>query len=229
LHGAIGSWAPREREFGSAFAQLVEERAEALLIVSDVLFVTRRQELASLAARYAIPTIYPLREYAVSGGLLSYGASVAEPFHPSGGAVSALAAKAATSTKRLELLISAMPGTPAIAMLVNPKNPNAESEAKEIEAAARTSGRALRLLNASTESDIDVAFEALVQQRLCALLVGTDTFFYGRRDQLVELAARHTIRREFIAGFGRRSGVAADGVRTRPDLVNKAASSDCAV
>ena len=164
----------------------------------------------------------------------------------SGGAVSALAAKAATSTipivfvmgddpvrfgivaslsrpnsnvtgvtlfiselmaKRLELLISAMPGTPAIAMLVNPKNPNAESEAKEIEAAARTSGRALRLLNASTEGDIEVAFESLVQQRLSALLVGTDTFFYGRRDQLVALAASHTIpaiyfEREFVTAGG---------------------------
>ena len=164
----------------------------------------------------------------------------------SGGAVSALAAKAATSTipivfvmgddpvrfgivaslsrpssnvtgvtlfiselmaKRLELLISAMPGTPVIAMLVNPKNPNAESEAKEIEAAARTSGRALRLLNASTEGDIEVAFESLVQQRMSALLVGTDTFFYGRRDQLVALAASHTIpaiyfEREFVAAGG---------------------------
>jgi putative tryptophan/tyrosine transport system substrate-binding protein len=164
----------------------------------------------------------------------------------SGGAVSALAAKAATSTipivfvmgddpvkfgivaslsrpssnvtgvtlfiselmaKRLELLISAMPGTPAIAMLVNPKNPNAEFEAKEIEAAARTSGRGLRLLNASTESDIEVAFESLVQQRLSALLVGTDTFFYSRRDQLVALAARHSIpviyfEREFVAAGG---------------------------
>jgi putative ABC transport system substrate-binding protein len=118
----------------------------------------------------------------------------------SGGAVSALAAKAATSTipivfimgddpvrfgvvaslsrprsnvtgvtlfiselmaKRLELLIQAMPGTRAIAMLVNPNNPNAESEAKEIEAAAHTSGRALRLLNASTESEIEAAVESL--------------------------------------------------------------------
>jgi putative tryptophan/tyrosine transport system substrate-binding protein len=164
----------------------------------------------------------------------------------SGGAVSALAAKAATSTipivfvmgddpvrfgivaslsrpssnvtgvtlfiselmaKRLELLISALPGTAAVAMLVNPKNPNAESEAKEIETAARTSGRALRLLNASTEGDIEVAFESLVQQRLSALLVGTDTFFYGRRDQLVALAASHAIptiyfEREFVAAGG---------------------------
>jgi putative tryptophan/tyrosine transport system substrate-binding protein len=73
-----------EAEFGSAFERLAEERAEALLIVSDVLFITRRQQLASLAARYAIPAIYPLREYAVSGGLLSYGASVAEPFRQVG-------------------------------------------------------------------------------------------------------------------------------------------------
>jgi putative tryptophan/tyrosine transport system substrate-binding protein len=73
-----------EAEFESAFERLAAERAEALLVVSDVLFVTRRQQLAALAARYAIPAIYPLREYAVSGGLLSYGANVAEPFRQVG-------------------------------------------------------------------------------------------------------------------------------------------------
>jgi putative ABC transport system substrate-binding protein len=163
----------------------------------------------------------------------------------SGGAVSALAAKAATSTipivfvigddpirfglvaslnrpsgnvtwvtlfiselmaKRLELLSQAM-NTSTVAMLVYPKNPNAASEAKELEAVARTSGRALRLLNASTESEIEAAFATLVQQRLGALLVGTDTFFYSRRDQLVALAARHGIpaiyfEREFAAAGG---------------------------
>jgi putative tryptophan/tyrosine transport system substrate-binding protein len=70
-----------------------------------------------------------------------------------------------------------------------------------------SSGRALRLLNASTEGDIEVAFESLVQQRLSALLVGTDTFFYGRRDQLVALAASHTVpaiyfEREFVTAGG---------------------------
>jgi putative tryptophan/tyrosine transport system substrate-binding protein len=73
-----------EAEFGSAFKRLVQERTDALLIISDVLFITRRQQLASLAALSAIPAIYPLREYAVSGGLLSYGASVAEPFRQVG-------------------------------------------------------------------------------------------------------------------------------------------------
>ena len=44
----------------------------------------QRQQLAALAARYALPAIYPLREYAVAGGLLSYGANLAEPFRQVG-------------------------------------------------------------------------------------------------------------------------------------------------
>ena len=64
-----------------------------------------------------------------------------------------------------------------------------------------------RCVNASTESDIDAAFATLAQQRVGALLVGTDTFLYSRRDQLVGLAARHTIpaiyfEREFAAAGG---------------------------
>jgi putative ABC transport system substrate-binding protein len=109
--------------------------------------------------------------------------------------------------KRLELLSQAIPSSRAIAGLVNPKNPNAEAEAKEIEAAARRSGRPLHLLNASTDSEIETAFEFINRQRLGPLLVGTNTFFYSRRDQLVALAARHFVpaiyfEREFATAGG---------------------------
>jgi putative ABC transport system substrate-binding protein len=81
----------------------------------------------------------------------------------------------------------------ALAMLFNPSNPNAETETRDAKAAAQQSGRELRVLAASNESEIESAFANLAQQAGAALTIGTDTFFFSRRDQLVALAARHAI------------------------------------
>jgi putative ABC transport system substrate-binding protein len=59
----------------TAFAMLMEKRADALLVGPDPLFVSRRVQLATLAARHAVPAIYPFREDAEAGGLMSYGPS----------------------------------------------------------------------------------------------------------------------------------------------------------
>src|SRR5262249_15698589 len=55
-----------------AFAMLAQERANALLISPDPLFISRREQVVALATRYALPTMYNSREYALAGGLLSY-------------------------------------------------------------------------------------------------------------------------------------------------------------
>jgi putative tryptophan/tyrosine transport system substrate-binding protein len=68
-------YASTERDLGTAFAALIERRVAALVVVPDALFVGQREQLATLAARHAIPTIYSNRAYADAGGLMSYGAS----------------------------------------------------------------------------------------------------------------------------------------------------------
>jgi ABC-type uncharacterized transport system substrate-binding protein len=68
------------REIEAAFAALVRNRADALLVGTDPFFYSRRVQLATLAARHAIPAIYPVRENAEVGGLMSYGTSLTEVY-----------------------------------------------------------------------------------------------------------------------------------------------------
>jgi putative ABC transport system substrate-binding protein len=75
--------AKSEDEFELAFATM-RQRAGALVIPPDPSFTARRDELIGLAARYAMPASYPFREYAVSGGLMSYGASLSEAYRLAG-------------------------------------------------------------------------------------------------------------------------------------------------
>src|SRR5262249_17786920 len=60
------------QEIDQAFAQLAQIKADALLLIPDALFSSRRMQIAVLAARHAVPAIYPQREYLEVGGLLSY-------------------------------------------------------------------------------------------------------------------------------------------------------------
>jgi putative ABC transport system substrate-binding protein len=64
-----------DSEFAAAFASLVQLQAGALVVASDPFFNSRREELVALAARHAVPAIYEWREFAVDGGLISYGSS----------------------------------------------------------------------------------------------------------------------------------------------------------
>ncbi|MEH2538417.1 MULTISPECIES: ABC transporter substrate-binding protein [unclassified Bradyrhizobium] len=76
--------ARRASDFDAAFATLVQKRGEALLVTSDPLFNRQRHQLAELAARNAIPAIYPWRDFADAGGLMSYGNSLSDAFRQGG-------------------------------------------------------------------------------------------------------------------------------------------------
>jgi putative tryptophan/tyrosine transport system substrate-binding protein len=76
--------ASSERDFDTAFASLAQQRAGALLIAGNALFTGQRDRLVALAARFALPTIYPLREFVVAGGMMSYGGSLTDAYRQVG-------------------------------------------------------------------------------------------------------------------------------------------------
>ncbi|MFL4985331.1 MAG: ABC transporter substrate-binding protein, partial [Xanthobacteraceae bacterium] len=76
--------ATTESEFEPAFSTLAREQASALLIGADPFFNSRRDLLVALAARYRVPTIYEFREFALAGGLMSYGTSLSDSYRQAG-------------------------------------------------------------------------------------------------------------------------------------------------
>jgi putative tryptophan/tyrosine transport system substrate-binding protein len=95
--------------------------------------------------------------------------------------------------KRLELLHALVPAASVVALLVNSTNPNTETNTNELQAAARTLGLELHVLNASTERDFDAVFAKLVQLRAGGLVIGVDSLFSSRSKQLAALALRHAV------------------------------------
>jgi putative ABC transport system substrate-binding protein len=76
--------ADTDREIDTAFADLVQKRAEGLLVGSTPFFKNRRQQLAALAARHAVPTMYYDRVFPEAGGLMSYGSSILDQYRQVG-------------------------------------------------------------------------------------------------------------------------------------------------
>lgn len=95
--------------------------------------------------------------------------------------------------KRFELLRELVPSAKLIAVMANPNNRAAIADREDVEAAARTVGQRIVVLDASSESDFEPAFAAMAQKRADALLVMADPFFNSRRERLVGLVARHQI------------------------------------
>jgi putative tryptophan/tyrosine transport system substrate-binding protein len=178
------------------------ELAEGLVRRGVSLIVATGGILSAQAARAAtasIPIVFTSGYDPVALGLVS---SLNKP----GGNVTGVSIFASQlSAKRIGILQQLLPST-AIAMLVNPKNPNAPVELKDARSAAALTGQPIRVLNASSEADFDDLSATFDRERPRALLVSPDPFFVAQRKRLIGLAAKYAI----PAVYGERE-IATDG------------------
>jgi putative ABC transport system substrate-binding protein len=170
--------------------------------------------LAAKAATTTIPIVFEMASDPVRVGL------VASLNRPGGNATGVTNANLGIAPKRLQLLHELVPTASVVALLVNPANPNVTELSKELQAAARTLGLELHVLNASAERDLDEVFAKLIQLRAGGLVIGPDPFFSSRHKQLAALTIRHAVptiyqNREFAVAGGLLSygGDAVDAYR----------------
>jgi putative ABC transport system substrate-binding protein len=143
--------------------------------------------LAAKAATSKIPIVFANGTDPVEAGLV---VSLSRP----GGNVTGITFLNNTlGPKEVELLHEMLPQVAVVAVLLNPKLSTATSQLKDLQVAASALGLQIRVFHASTEREIDTVFASLVQQQVGGLLIGADAFFFSRRDQFVELSARHSI------------------------------------
>jgi ABC-type uncharacterized transport system substrate-binding protein len=166
----------------SMAAELVSLRVAVIATVGGI-----PAALAAKAATSVIPIVFSIADDPVKLGLVS---SLANPNSNATG-ISFLTVE--LDRKRLEFIREVMPKAAMIAMLFNPKNPENAGQVPDLRAAALGLGFELIVLNASSESEIDSACAAAVEGRASALIIGADSFFFSRRDQMVALAERYAL------------------------------------
>src|SRR5439155_22998770 len=143
--------------------------------------------LAAKAATATIPIVCSLGGDAVKAALV-------DTLNRPGGNITGVTLMAQEmGPKRHEFAHQLVPNGNALAALVNPKFPLALAEARDMQVAARSLGLQLAVLDASTQNEIDAAFTGLVRHKVDALLINTDPFLLGQREQIVQLAARTNV------------------------------------
>jgi putative tryptophan/tyrosine transport system substrate-binding protein len=157
--------------------------------------------LAAKAATATIPIVCTLGGDAVAAGLVPH------LNRPAGNITGVTIIGVEMGPKRVEFAHDLVPKASTLAALINSKFPMGLSEARDMQNAAHSLGLQLSILDASTKSEIDAAFAVLAQREAEALLVNTDPFLLGQREQIVQLAARHKVPtiyflREFVDAGG---------------------------
>jgi ABC-type uncharacterized transport system substrate-binding protein len=142
---------------------------------------------AAMAATRTIPIVFVIGADPVKFGL------VASLNRPGGNVTGVSFLGNQLVAKQLGLLNELIPGATNFGFLVNPNNPNAESDTNSARLAADALGRKTIVVKARTREDIDQAFAQLNKERANALLISADPLFSGSREQLAALAARHAL------------------------------------
>jgi putative tryptophan/tyrosine transport system substrate-binding protein len=175
--------------------------------------VTSGGNAAAHAAKNAtttIPIVSLVTDDPVRDGLVS---SLA---HPGGNLTGVKFLTTSLESKRLQLLHEAVPRATKFAVLINPNNLlQSEIELRDVPAASSLIGLQLTVFRASDVSGIDAAFAVMADQKIEALLVASDTFFFARRDQITRLAAHYALPAIYQLGeYAKAGGLMSYGTRS---------------
>jgi putative ABC transport system substrate-binding protein len=177
-------WAEEQYDRMPALADdLVRKKVSVIAAVGGTPSV-----LAAKAATSAIPIVFVIGGDPIKLGLV---ASLNQP----GGNITGVTSLAIElGPKRLELLHEMVPAAAVVAVLVNPASPDlADSTVRDVQAAGRTLGLSIHVLHASTEQDFNRVFVALAQLRAGGLVIGPDSLFVRRREELGALTLRQGV------------------------------------
>ena len=164
--------------------------------------------VAALAAKSATSTI-PI-VIAIGDDPLKFGV-VDNLGRPGGNITGVTLFMGELTPKRMALLAELVPAA-KLAILINPRNPNAEGEADAAQAVAKRSGRDLRVVKAGNDSELDSVVAEIARQPGTAMMVGTDPYFFTQRARIAALAAKHAIPAiYFHRGFAAAGGLISYG------------------
>ncbi len=190
-------------------AELVQQGAAML--------VTAGGEPSAIAAKAATSTV-PI-VFTVGGDPVKIGL-VESLSRPGGNATGVSLLTTAPESKRLGLLRELVPGTKVVGVLIDPNFQEAEAQARELHDAAGKISQRIHIAYARNDGELNLAFEALVQERADTLLVTADPFFDTRQDRIIAFAAQNRLPsiyqfRQYAVGGGLMSYGAsfADGYR----------------
>jgi putative ABC transport system substrate-binding protein len=143
--------------------------------------------LAAKSATATIPIVFEMGADPIATGLVG---SLARP---GGNLTGVTSLNVQVTPKRLEILHEVVPTAAVIAVLLNPTSPTADSQLRNLQAAADALRVRLHILHATSDRDFDAVFESLLQLRPGGLVVTSDTFFGTHGEQLAALTVRHAI------------------------------------
>ncbi|MGB6543500.1 MAG: ABC transporter substrate-binding protein [Xanthobacteraceae bacterium] len=179
-----------EYRWADGDADRLPEMAADLVRRQVALIATPGSGTAAVAARAvtdSIPIVFATGADPVALGL------VASLNHPGGNVTGIVSQNVELAAKRLETLREMVPQAAHYFAIVNPASPLTEPFVDDLQAGAKKLGINVGILKAGSEPEIDAAFAGLPQQNNTALLLSSDAFLYGRRGQIVALAARYAV------------------------------------
>lgn len=176
-------WADGDYRLLAGLATELVHRSADVIVAGGGLITAK----AAKSATATIPIVF------VGGGDPVDAGIVASLSHPGGNITGATVVTALLGAKRIELLNKLVPKARAFAMLVNPAATTTAAEVADVEAAARVLKQEVHIVNASAESEFELAFETIAQLQVAGLLVGADPFLNASAERLVALAKRLAI------------------------------------